>query len=71
MANNSISAKKIIGFVLLVAGAGLAFWGYHLAGSAGARITEALTGSASNEVMKFYLGGAACFIVGIYLFITK
>jgi hypothetical protein len=71
MANNSISAKKIAGFALLAAGAGLAYWGYHLSGFAGARITLAVTGSATDEVMKFYLGGAVCLIVGLYLFITK
>ena len=71
MANNSISATKIIGLALLVTGAGLAYWGYHLSGFAGARITQAVTGSATDEVTKFYLGGAASFIVGLYLFITK
>ena len=71
MANNSISAAKIIGFALLVAGAGLAYWGYHLSDSVGARITQAVTGSATNEVMKFYLGGAASFVVGLYLFVKK
>jgi hypothetical protein len=71
MANNSISVTKIIGFALIVAGAGLAYWGYHLSGFAGARITQAVTGSATDEVTKFYLGGAASFIVGLYLFVTK
>lgn len=71
MANNSKSSIKIIGFVLLVAGAALVYWGYHLSGFAGAKITQAVTGSTTDEVMKYYLGGAACFVVGLYLSITK
>jgi hypothetical protein len=71
MANNSISATKIIGLVLLVAGLGLAFWGYQLSGSVGSKITQAVTGSATDEVMTFYIGGAASFIVGLYLFLNK
>ena len=71
MANNSISATKIIGLTLLVAGLGLAFWGYQLSGSVGAKITQAVTGSATDKVMTFYIGGAVSFVVGLYLFITK
>lgn len=71
MANNSISATRIIGLVLLVAGLGLAFWGYQLAGSVGSKITQAFTGSATDKVMTFYIGGAASFIVGLYLFFNK
>jgi hypothetical protein len=71
MANNSTSASKIMGFALIVAGAGLAYWGYHLSGFAGARITQAVTGSATDEVTKFYIGGAASFVVGLYLFVRK
>lgn len=71
MSNSSKSSTKIIGFVLLVAGVGLVYWGYHLSGFAGARITQAVTGSATDEVTKYYLGGAASFVVGLYLSITK
>jgi hypothetical protein len=71
MANNSVYAKKSIGLVLLVAGAGLAYWGYHVSGSVGAKVTQIVTGSTTDEVMKYYLGGAASFIVGLYLFITR
>ncbi len=71
MANSSISAKKITGLALVVAGAGLAYWGYNLSGSLGSQITQAVTGSATNEVMAFYIGGAASFMVGAYLFISK
>lgn len=67
MANSSSSAMKIIGIVLVVAGVGLAFWGHRLSGSIGSQITHALTGSDSDQVMRYYIGGAASFVVGIFL----
>jgi hypothetical protein len=67
MANGSSSATKIIGIVLAVVGIGLAIWGYRLSGSLGSQITHALTGSDSDQVMRFYIGGAASFVVGVFL----
>jgi hypothetical protein len=67
MANGSSSATKIIGIVLVVAGIGLAFWGYRLSGSVGSQLTHALTGADSDQVMRFYIGGAASFVVGVFL----
>lgn len=71
MANNSISATKVIGLALLVAGLGLAYWGFQLSGSVGSKITQAVTGSATDEVMTFYIAGAVSFVVGAYLFIKR
>ncbi len=67
MANGSSSAIKIIGIVLVVIGIGLAFWGYRLSGSLGSQITQALTGSDTDQVMRFYIGGAVSFVVGAFL----
>jgi hypothetical protein len=67
MANSSSSATKILGIVLVVAGVALAFWGYRLSGTVGSQLTHALTGSESDQVMRFYVGGAASFVVGIFL----
>ncbi|HEU0290436.1 MAG TPA: DUF3185 family protein [Burkholderiales bacterium] len=69
MANGPISTLKIIGIALVIAGVGLAFWGYHLSGSVGSQVTQAFTGSASDKVMTFYIGGAASLVVGLYLLI--
>lgn len=71
MAKSSGSTMKIVGLVLVVLGIGLAVWGYQLSGSVGSQITQAVTGSYTNRVMTFYIGGAASFVVGLYLFITK
>lgn len=62
---------KIIGIILMVAGAGIALWGYQLSGSVGSQITQAVTGSDTDKVMTFYITGAVSFVVGIYLFARK
>lgn len=68
-------AKKgnafLLGLVLLVVGAGLVWWGYNEAGSLGGRIGRALSGSPSDRVMAFYIGGAVSAIVGLTLMLRK
>jgi len=71
MANSSIPAMKVIGIALVVIGLGLAYWGYRLSGSVGSQITQAVTGSDTDKVMTFYIGGAVSLVVGLYLFIKK
>ena len=71
MANSSIPAMKIIGIALVVIGLGLAYWGYRLSGSVGSQVTQAVTGSDTDKVMTFYIGGAVSLVVGLYLFIKK
>ena len=71
MAMSPISTMKIIGIALVVVGLGLAFWGYRLSGSVGSQVTQALTGSATDKVMTFYISGAVSFVVGVYLFIKR
>jgi hypothetical protein len=71
MANSSAATMKIIGIALVVIGLGLAFWGYRLSGSVSSQITHAFTGSDTDKVMTFYISGAVCFVVGIFLSIKK
>jgi hypothetical protein len=71
MANGSGSMMKIIGIVLAVVGLGLAFWGYRLSGGVGAQISQAVSGSPTDKIMAFYIGGAASFLVGLYLLFKK
>lgn len=63
-------SMKIAGIALIVIGLGLAFWGYRVSGSFGSQVTQAFSG-ADNKVMMFYIGGAACFVVGLFLFVRK
>jgi hypothetical protein len=62
---------KVIGIVLVVIGLGLAFWAYRMSGSVGSQISEAVTGSPTDKIMGFYIGGAVSFVVGLYLLIKK
>ena len=71
MANSSTATTKILGIALVVIGLGLAFWGYRLSGSVGSQITQAVTGSDTDKVMSFYIGGAVSFVVGIFLSMKK
>ena len=68
---NSASTMKLIGIALLVVGVGLVFWGYQLSESVGSQITQTVTGSYTDKVMTLYIGGAACFVVGLFLTIKK
>ena len=65
------STNKIVSIILIVIGAGLAFWGYQKSTGVGSQLSNVLTGSPSDTVMMFYIGGAACIAVGLFLFIKK
>ena len=71
MASNSSSTMKIIGIALLVVGIGLGYWGYQHSGFFGSQITETMTGSPTDKVMSLYIGGAACFVAGLFMFLKK
>ena len=63
------STNKMISIALMVIGAGLATWGYQKSGGLDSKITSALTGSHTDNVMMLYIGGAVCHVVGIYLYL--
>lgn len=71
MAKKSKPNKKVLGIILLVVGAGLAFWGFQMSGSIGSKITRAISGSDTNRVMFAYIGGAASFAAGLFLLVKK
>jgi len=62
---------KPTAIVLMVAGVGLAFWGYQLSGSVGSQLSQTLSGSLPTEVMVRYIAGAAAFAAGLFLFLKK
>ena len=68
---NLKSTKTIMSIALMAIGAGLAIWGYQKSGGFESRLTNVLTGSHSDNVMMLYISGAACLVVGIYLYIKK
>ena len=62
---------KIIAIALVVLGIGLGFWGYKESGGFGSSVSRAVTGSDTNRVMTFYIGGAISLAVGLYLLMKK
>ena len=71
MSKMSKSTKKTMSIALIAIGAGLTIWGYQKSGGLGSRLSSALTGSHSDNVMMLYISGAACLAIGIYLYIKK
>jgi len=71
MARKSNTAAKIVGLALIVAGAGLAYWGYQMSGSITSQLTKTVSGALPDEVMYRYIGGAICAVVGGFLFVKK
>jgi hypothetical protein len=69
MANKS--GLQLISVVLMVVGVGLAYWGYDMSGGLDSQLNEALSGSSSDDVMIRYIGGAACFAAGLFMFLKK
>lgn len=71
MAKSSNVFLKIIGLILLVVGAGLAWWGYQLSGALAAQLTKTLSGALPDAIMYRYIGGAACGVVGLFLLVKR
>ena len=67
MASGTDTLSKALGLVLLIGGAGLAFWGYQLSGSLASQFSRTLTGALPDAVMYRYIGGAACGVAGLFL----
>jgi len=57
--------KKLIGIVLIIAGAALVAWGYNIYDSAGSQITRALNGDTPIEAWAGMVGGMICVVIGI------
>ena len=62
---------KLVGIVLLIIGLGLAYWGYQASESLGSQLSETVTGSPTDKVMMFYIGGAVSFVLGLVLIVKK
>ncbi len=64
-------SNQTIGMALMVIGASLAYWGYNMSGALDSQLSQAFTGSSSNDVIFRYIGGAASFAAGLFLFFKK
>ncbi|NVK73099.1 hypothetical protein C0J08_09335 [Marinomonas sp. CT5] len=57
--------NKIIGIILVIAGAALALWGYNIYDAASSQVTRAISGDTPIEAWIGMVGGAVCVIVGL------
>lgn len=57
--------NKIIGIILVIAGAALAVWGYNIYDAASSQVTRALSGETPVEAWVGMVGGIVCLLVGL------
>jgi uncharacterized membrane protein len=61
-----------IGVVCLVVGVMLLVWGYNISRSVGSQIKEVFTGSPTDRVIYYYIGGAVLSIFGVFqIFVAR
>lgn len=65
------SNTKLLSLILIIAGAGSLFLGYQKPRGLSSQLTNALSGSYSDEVMLMLIGGGVCLITGLYLLFKK
>lgn len=58
---------KLIGLVLVVAGAGLLYFGWQEKEGAASVLKETFTGNPTDKAMYMLIGGAVCVVAGIGL----
>jgi hypothetical protein len=61
------SSKKLLGIALLAAGAGLAIWGWQKSEGLQSQLSNAFTGSPTDNVMVLYIGAVVCIAIGAFL----
>lgn len=72
MASNSDKTlMRVIGLILLIGGAGVAWWGHQMSASLTSQLSKTLTGALPDAVMYRYIGGAVSAVVGLFLLIRK
>ena len=64
--------QKAIGVVSLVVGVLLLVWGYNISQSVTSQLKEAVTGSPTDRVIYFYIGGAVLSVFGLFqIFVAR
>jgi hypothetical protein len=71
MARGSRTTIQAVGAALSVAGTGLIVWGYRESQSLGDQLASAVTGDPSDDVLLFYVVGAASLVAGLVLLFRK
>jgi uncharacterized membrane protein len=66
-----MAQSKLIGLILIIVAAGLIYMGMNQANSPMGELTEAFSGSYSDETMAYLIGGAVAAVVGVFMFLKK
>lgn len=63
--------SKLIGIVLLAAGAVLLYFGINATNAPAEEISEALTGKYSDNTMMYLVGGGIAAVAGLFMLVKK
>lgn len=66
-----MKTNKILGIVLLIAGAILAYFGLNATEAPLEEVTEAVTGRYSDQTMWYLIGGGVAAVLGLVLLLKK
>jgi hypothetical protein len=64
-----MGGSKILGLVLLVAGAILLYFGFNATESVGEQVVEGVTGNYTDQTMWYLIGGAVAAVAGLGLLV--
>jgi len=64
-----MSTTKLAALVLIVVGGILLYFGYTASESALESVTETVTGRYTDQTTMYLIGGAACAVLGVGLFL--
>ncbi len=59
---------RLIGLALAAVGVVLLYFGWEAQQSIGSQISQMVQGSPSDQALWFFVGGAACLVVGLAIF---
>lgn len=57
---------KMVALILVIAGAGLAYWGYHESQAVSNKLARSLTGETDTTVVVLYIGAILCVGAGLF-----
>lgn len=66
-----MGGAKLVGIILLVVGIALLYFGFQSTQSVGDQLTETLTGRFTDKTMWYLIGGAAAFVAGGFLALSR
>jgi len=66
-----MNAKNVLGFVLLIIGAALLFFGVQATGAFGEKVVHDFTGHYTDNTMTYLIGGGVSAVLGLALLVLN